>query len=507
MPKKQKYTLLTAEEEKLLIGRIRAGDRRALDWFVNSNIRLVHKIASKHKGKLEYDDLVQEGQLGLLTAIDKFDPERGHKFSTVAYWWVEQAITRAIGDKARTIRLPIHVVEKLNRFRWKYLLLEAEKGREPNLGELVEFTQLPSDKVQLFLNYMSGSLVSLDQPIGDGNDTLGAKIAEDSPIDAGELVSAREVRRSIDRALDDYLNEREKQILCWRFGLIDGKTKTLDQVGARLKITRERVRQIEAVALEKLRKLHPDALEDYRQVDLSVLSSEQGARQMPGISQSQIEIEARRLGLVSSRMALEELGIAHSNPSLYFKQLFAAGLEVAHHYGPAYLYRMEDVRAAIAKLKDSPGAINPDSRVKSEKSSDAKGYSGNLAAMSSSVSQPSPENGDRHSQPSREPAAISSTEGRLIDKVVEQASAMGEVRVREDQVHRVTQQKPSVAARSSNGDGSSDDALPDKPSYNSTLIQTAIYLAGSKAFRELVDEELQEKIVSELATAEFVASH
>lgn len=502
MPRKpKKHPVLTAQEERLLINRIRAGDSRALDWFVSCNIRLVHKIANKHKGKLEYDDLVQEGLLGLLTAMDKFDPDLGYKFSTMAHWWIESAMTRAVGDKARTIRLPIHIVEDLNRFRWKYTLLAADKGCEPNLGELVKFTKLSSDKVQLFLRYMDGSLLSLDKTFGDSEDSLTTMITDDSAIDAGELVSAREVRRSIDQALDDYLDERQKRILCWRFGLIDGQPKTLDQVGVRLGITRERVRQIEAVALEKLRRLHPDVLEDFRQVDLSVLSSEQGVRQMAGISREQIELEAKRLGFVTARMALEELRITHSNPSTYFQRLYAVGLEVAHQYGPANLYRLEDVRAAVVRLKDS----SPTSAGSSGASAEGKGgansgYSGNLAAMSKSTNQPPSENGDGHSQPSDSPPAANTSESSLLDKVVEQASLIGG----EEHVYQVVQSSPVVQkSRQKATEAVTDVASAEKSSYNATLIRVAIYLAGSKTFREMEDEEQQEKIVSEIAGIEF----
>lgn len=463
---------------------------------------MVHKIANRYRQSgLEYDDLVQEGMLGLLSAIDKFDPEQGNKFSTLAYWWINSSINRAVDIKARAIRLPGHVIKELNDFRRMYSLLEAEKGREPNLGELVKFTELPSDKVQLLLVYLKKSLLSIDETIRYNNDDLSSNdttyselLADETSIDAAELASAREVRQKIDHVLG-HLPDREAKILRYRFGLIDGQPKKLREIGVKLRISDERVRQLEAIALEQLRVEHLDILEDYRQVDLSVLNSEQGARQMPGISQAQIEVEAKRRGLVTTRMALAELGITHSNPSAYFKQLQAVGLEAAHSYGPANLYRLEDVKQALAKLKDTSSIKGSRDVREDEENTESSGYSSNLAAMSKPVNPPLPQNGNGHSQP----PTTSTSEGKLLDKVVEQASSIDE------QVYKgVRQDVPAVPISSS---AVSSEVKPEKPSYNSKLIKIAIYLAGSKAFRELGDEELQVQIVQELANIEFVTAH
>lgn len=511
MPKKQKYPLLTAEEEKRLIHKIRAGDANALDWFINCNVRMVHKIANRYRQSgLEYDDLVQEGMLGLLSAIDKFEPEQGNKFSTLAYWWINSSINRAVNIKARAIRLPGHVIKELNDFRRMYSLLESEKGREPNLGELVKFTELPSDKVQLLLVYLKKSLLSIDETIRYNNDDLSSNdttyseiLADETSIDAAELASAREVRQKIDHVLG-HLPDREAKILRHRFGLIDGQPKKLREIGVKLRISDERVRQLEAIALEQLRKEHLDILEDYRQVDLSVLNSEQGVRQMPGISQGQIEVEAKRRGLVTTRMALAELGITHSNPSAYFKQLQAAGLEAVHSYGPANLYRLEDVKQAFAKLKDTSNIKGSRVVREDEENTESSGYSGNLAVMSvSRMEKPPSANGNNDKDDSSQVADSPTANGGLIDKVIEQASAMDDDCVHDDNLYQVVQ-KTSATAQSSNGASSSGDVLLEKPSYNSVLIQTAIYLSGSQSFRELGDEELQEKMVKELANIEFV---
>ena len=261
-----KTPLLTPDEEKDLARRIAKGEEPARQRLIKANLRLVVSIAKRyvHRGPLSISDLIQEGNIGLFKAVEKFDPERGFKFSTYATWWIRQAITRALADQSRTIRIPVHMVETISKFTQAKRKLAQELGREPLVEEIAIEMELPIEKVR-HIQKISQDVVSLEQPIGDDEDksTLAEFIRDDTSPTPIQATSQELLRDQIRDIIDD-LTDRERKILEMRFGLEDGVTHTLEEVGKVFNVTRERIRQIEAKALEKIR-MHERAakLSDY----------------------------------------------------------------------------------------------------------------------------------------------------------------------------------------------------------------------------------------------------
>ena len=246
------YPLLTPEEELDLANRCKNGDLYARQRLIECNLRLVVSIAKRFTGRgMSFLDLIQEGNMGLMRGVEKFEPERGFKLSTYATWWIRQAIARALADQSRTIRVPVHMVELINKIKKTSRQLALTLGPEPTTADIAEYLNIPEERVQEVVNYDAGP-ASLDSKVGEDEDSdLGSFIADEKIISPEQNVTNVMMKEQVEKILCN-LSEREREVLEMRYGLVDGRERTLEEIGTMYHVTRERIRQIENKALRKL---------------------------------------------------------------------------------------------------------------------------------------------------------------------------------------------------------------------------------------------------------------